>query len=188
MTGLREAKKAATRRAVQEHALRLFLEQGYEATTVEQIAAAAGVSHMTFFRHFPTKKSVVETDDHDPMLVELIRSGPAGEDPVESVRRAVTAGLAASLPADRDALLQRTRLILTTPALRAHQADNQHATAELFAGAVVERDGLDAAPYALRVQTEAMVAVLTVALREWVAGDGERDLVALIDEAFATLR
>lgn len=188
MTGLRAAKKAATRRAVQEHALRLFLEHGYEATTVEQIAAAAGVSHMTFFRHFPTKESVVETDDYDPLLAAHIRAGPMGEDPVESVRTAITGGLAAVMPADRDAILQRTRLVLTTPALRAHQADNQHATAELFAGALAERDGLRAAPYALRVRTAAMVAALTVALREWVASDGERDLVALVDEAFAVLR
>lgn len=187
MTGLREAKKAATRRAVQENALRLFLEQGYDATTVEQIAAAAGVSHMTFFRHFPTKESVVEDDDYDPMLASHIRSGPAGVDPLESVRAAVTAGLAVVLPTDRAAILQRTRLVLTTPALRAHQADNQQATAEMLAGAIAERDGLEAPPYALRVRTAAAVTALTVALGEWVGGDGERDLVELIDEAFAAL-
>jgi transcriptional regulator GlxA family with amidase domain len=53
--GLRERKKTKTRAAIREHALRLFREQGYEATTVEQIAEAAEVSHSTFFRYFPTK-------------------------------------------------------------------------------------------------------------------------------------
>jgi AcrR family transcriptional regulator len=52
----RERKKAQTRQRLQEQALRLFVERGYEATTVEQIVAAAGVSHMTFFRYFPTKE------------------------------------------------------------------------------------------------------------------------------------
>ncbi|MGH4006284.1 MAG: TetR/AcrR family transcriptional regulator, partial [Pseudonocardiaceae bacterium] len=70
--GLRARRKAQTRQVIQAHALRLFLANGYDATTVEEIAAAAGVSHMTFFRHFPTKESVVDTDDYDPMIAELI--------------------------------------------------------------------------------------------------------------------
>ncbi len=59
--GLRERKKAETRRRIQQTALELFLAQGYDATTVEEIAAAAGVSHMTFYRHFRTKEAVVKS-------------------------------------------------------------------------------------------------------------------------------
>src|SRR5919107_864075 len=90
MSGLRERKKAETRRSIQEHALRLFLEKGYDATTVEEIAAAAGVSHMTFFRYFPSKPAVVENDDYDPMIAELIKGRPAGEPPLTAIARALT--------------------------------------------------------------------------------------------------
>src|SRR5262245_30659081 len=103
MTDWRARKKAETRRALQEHALRLFVEHGYEATTVERIAAAAGVSHMTFFRYFPTKEDVVAADDYDPMIEELIRSRPESEHPIERVRAAMREGLAKVYLADRDA-------------------------------------------------------------------------------------
>jgi AcrR family transcriptional regulator len=173
---------------VQGHALRLFLAQGYAATTVEQIATAAGVSHMTFFRYFPTKESVVDTDDYDPMLADLIRARPATEDPVTAVQRALVAGLEAVLPADRDALLERTRLIFTTPALRARQADNQHATRALLAGSLARRAGLSTPTFALQVQAAAALAAVTTALETWADGDGAQDLVALVDAAFAALR
>ena len=77
MDDWRERKKAATRQSIQEHALRLFKEKGYESTTVEEIAAAAGVSHMTFFRDFPRKEAVVEYDEYDPVLEELDRRAAA---------------------------------------------------------------------------------------------------------------
>jgi AcrR family transcriptional regulator len=57
--------------------VRLFREQGYDATTVEQIAAAAGVSHMTFFRYFPAKEDVALPDSYDPMIATLLQQTPA---------------------------------------------------------------------------------------------------------------
>jgi AcrR family transcriptional regulator len=68
----RHREKNATRDRIRASALRLLGEQGYDTTTVEQIAAAAGVSHMTFFRYFPTKDDVALSDSYDPMLVGLI--------------------------------------------------------------------------------------------------------------------
>lgn len=179
----RERKKAQTRQRLQEQALRLFVERGYEATTVEQIAAAAGVSHMTFFRYFPTKEDAVLSDSYDPMLVAAIRNRPRTEDPVTRIRAAVREGLAAIYTADRDALLVRVRLSLRTPALRARLGDNQFATRDLLAGALADGDPT----FATRVLASACLAALTTALEEWVATDGTAELPDLIDDAFGVL-
>ncbi|MGH3872708.1 MAG: TetR family transcriptional regulator [Pseudonocardiaceae bacterium] len=185
--GLRARKKAQTRQLIQAHALRLFLAQGYDATTVEEIATAAGVSHMTFFRYFPTKESVVDTDDHDPMIAELITSRPPAEDPVTAIHRAILEGLVALPTQERDALRTRTRLILATPALRARLWENQHATVRLFTEALTARRPT-AEPRDLRVLAAAALATLTTALITWVDGDGAEDLPGLVDRAFAALR
>jgi AcrR family transcriptional regulator len=186
-TDWRERKKAATRKAIQEHALRLFLDKGYEATTVEEIAAAAGVSHMTFFRHFPRKESVVESDDYDPALVDLIVTRPADEDPLTAIHRALRQGFAAVPPDDREALLIRTRLILGTPALRARFWEGQETTRDLYAHALARREGLAEPDLRLRVLAAAAIAALTTAATTWAAGDGEADLLSLLDEALAAL-
>src|ERR1700756_2954703 len=75
---LRERKKARTRASLREHALRLFREQGYQATTVEQIAAAAEVLPSTFFRYFPTKEDLVLQDDMDTRLLDAFARQPTG--------------------------------------------------------------------------------------------------------------
>jgi len=183
----RQAKKAATRRTIQETALRLFLADGYDTTTVEQIATEAGVSHMTFFRYFPTKESVVDTDDYDPMIAELIRTRPPAEPPLTAIHRAITHGLAAILPTSQDALLERTRLIMHTPALRARQADNQHTTRTLFANALAARADLPRPTFHLQVLAAAALAALTTALTTWTTDNGTTDLIALIDHAFDVL-
>ena len=80
--GLRERKKARTRAAIRDHALRLFRENGYQRTTVEQIAEAAEVSVSTFFRYFPTKEDVVLQDDMDTRMIEAFERQPAGLSPI----------------------------------------------------------------------------------------------------------
>src|SRR5688572_16827117 len=84
---LRERKKVKTRRTIQEHALRLFAEQGYDATTIEQIAEVSEVSPSTFFRYFPTKEDVVITDEHDPAMAAVYLAQPAELPPIEALRR-----------------------------------------------------------------------------------------------------
>jgi AcrR family transcriptional regulator len=186
-SGLRERKKARTRRAIQEQAMRLFLAKGYAATTVQKIAAAAGVSHMTFFRYFPTKEDVVLADDYDPVIVELVRARPAGEPDVERMRHALLAGLASVYATDRDALLERTRLVLGTPALRARLWEQQVQTEALLVRALGPDSG-DAADLRRRVLVAGCLAAVTTALLVWVEGDGAPDLPGLVEQAFRALR
>ncbi len=125
MPGLRERKKRQTRATIQVEALRLFGQQGYDTTTCEQIAAAAGVSPATFFRYFPTKEDVVLQDDYDPLLTASLHERPLHESPVVAVRNALASALGQLYPADEDAIRARTQLVLSVSAsARAHARAN----------------------------------------------------------------
>src|SRR6201990_2365224 len=122
--GLRERKKARTRAAIREHALRLFREQGYYATTVEQIAAAAEVSPSTFFRYFPTKEDVVLQDDMEPLLIEALEQQPVEMGIVAAVRAALRT-VTATLDEEKWELIrQAAELGMTVPEIRARAMDD----------------------------------------------------------------
>lgn len=186
--GLRERKKVRTRRSIQDHALRLFLSKGYDATTIEEIAAAADVSHMTFHRYFPRKEDVLLADEYDPMIFELIAARPAGEIVIDKLRYALGEGLARIYGADRDALLVRTRLILETPALRARLWEQQAATVYLFARALASDPRDDTAELRTRVLASACLAAVTAAVTIWAEGEGAEELPDLVDRALTVLR
>jgi AcrR family transcriptional regulator len=117
--GLRERKKARTRRAIADAAISLFVAQGFDATTVEQIAAAVDVAPRTFYRYFPTKEHVILRDQplEDRQVVEALRRRPRGESQVAALARAMrTVRLDASAHGNLRTLV---RLIVGTPALLA---------------------------------------------------------------------
>ena len=185
-TDWRARKRAATKHAIQEHALRLFVEKGYDATTVDEIAAAAGVSHMTFFRYFPRKEEVVEYDEYDPLLEKMIAARPPDEPPLVVLNNAIRAGLEKILSTDREALQVRTRLVLRNPVLRSRNLVAQDATRNLFATALARRAGLTEPDLAALVQASAALDAVGVAMMAWADGN-VTDPVAVIDEAFAAL-
>src|SRR5580700_7731070 len=121
--GLRERKKARTRASIREHALRLFREQGYHATTVEKIAEAAEISPSTFFRYFPTKEDLVLQDDMDTRLIEALEQQPPELGAVAAVRAATKQVFASYTAADVDVLTETTRLTMTVPEVRARAMD-----------------------------------------------------------------
>lgn len=179
--GLRERKKAATRDAIQKQAMRLFLEQGYQSTTVEEIAEAAGVSHMTFFRYFPTKEDVVMADEYDPFIAEMIASRPAAEPDVAKVRRALRASIDRIGTEEQDFVLARAQLIFRTPALRARLWDQERSTRDLIVNALAGDTG-DCVR--LKVVAAACVATMSTGIEFWAEGNGSRTLADILDGLF----
>ncbi|GAA4213227.1 TetR family transcriptional regulator [Microbispora amethystogenes] len=187
VTSLRERKKAKTRRTIQEEALRLFAEQGYDATTVEQIAEAAEVSPSTFFRYFPTKEDVVTQDDYDPILLEAIRAQPPDLPPLTALRAAFRTAFESMGPEELDRTLARTKLSTSVPALRARITEGLFATIEMLAGAMAERAGRDRRSPAVRALVGAVMGVMLASLFTWVEQNGRTPLPVLLDEALGYL-
>src|SRR5215472_10237202 len=121
--GLRERKKAKTRAAVQRHALRLFKEQGYDNTTVEQIADVAEISPSTFFRYFPTKEDVVLYDALDPLLFAAFEDQPAALGPIQALRGAMHAVFGSLSAEEMAEQRERAALMLAVPELRRRMLD-----------------------------------------------------------------
>ena len=182
-----QRKKAATRDRIRASALRLFREQGYDATTVEQIAAAADVSHMTFFRYFPTKEDVVLPDGYDPLIGSLIAQTPEAWPLTRRIRTVLVQGLRQIYDTERDTLLAQNKLIVSTPALRERLWADQIATQQLILQAL--GSGQDSAPpgFTDRVTVAACLAAATTAIVAWVENDGTPGLPDLIEQAFDTL-
>jgi AcrR family transcriptional regulator len=185
--GLRERKKQKTRWAIQEHALRLFAEQGYEATTVDQIAAAAEISPSTFFRYFPTKEDLVIQDQYDDMIVEILRVAPAELGPVGALRWAAKAAFESMSPADESSLRDRSRLVMSVPALRARSLENFLSTTDLIRTSIAERAGRDPDDVELRILAGAIVGAIVGVIEGWLSDGEPVRLAVLIDTVFASI-
>jgi AcrR family transcriptional regulator len=183
----RQRKKTATRDRIRASALRLFREQGYDATTVEQIAAAAGVSHMTFFRYFPAKEDVALSDSYDPLIATFIAQTPATWPLIQRIRTVLVQGLRQVYDADRDILLAQNKLIVSTPALRERLWAHQIATQQLILQALGTDQDNPHPSFQDRVTVAASLAAATTAILAWVENDGTPELPDLIEQAFDAL-
>jgi AcrR family transcriptional regulator len=170
--GLRERKKARTRAAIREHALRLFREQGYDATTVEQIAEAAEVSPSTFFRYFPTKEDVVLQDDMDLLWMDVFRAQPPDLGPIAAMRTAVRAAFEGMAASELDQLRETMDLTMAIPAVQARMMEEFARTTQRIAEAVAERSGKDASDFAVKALAGAVVGI---ALAAWFDRPGDLD-------------
>jgi AcrR family transcriptional regulator len=162
--GLRARKKARARALIQDQALRLFAEQGYEATTVAQIAAAAEVSTSTLFRYFETKGDILRYDVLDPLLFAAYRRQPGDLRPIAALRAAARAMLD-ELPADiLERQAERARLILSIPELRASSLGTGPEVEAQLADAETARTGRQPDPFRVTVLVGALGGAITAAL------------------------
>jgi AcrR family transcriptional regulator len=189
-SGLRERKKARTRASIREHALRLFREQGYQATTVEQIAAAAEVSPSTFFRYFPTKEDVVLQDDMDTRMIGALERQPAGLSPLSAVRAAVREVWASYSTADVEVISQTTALTMTVPEIRARALDEFARTINVIGEAVAKRARRPSDDLEVRVMAGAIVGVImsiTIPWEGWSDRQTMEDAFGRIERGLALL-
>ncbi|MFE5481747.1 TetR/AcrR family transcriptional regulator [Streptomyces sp. NPDC056527] len=198
MTGLRERKKERTRQAISEAAITLFLEKGFDAVPVAEVAAAAEVSKPTLFRYFPTKEDLAlyRFADHEDEAARVVAGRGEGVAPLDALRAHVLAGLERREPVtglcDHPAVLAFQRLLYGTPALvarlHAYQSRSEAALAEALDGGGA---GLDA-----RLAAGQIVAVLRILAEENVrriaAGESADavypDAAAAAEGAFRALR
>lgn len=179
--GLRERKKIKTRMAIRDATYALIEEQGYDATTIEQIAERAEVSPSTVFRYFPTKEDIVLTDEYDPILLEELRARPLDEPWLDSVRYVMKKAIGIGMAEEPEVTRLRSHLLVQVPAVRSRMRESMSMTGRLLAQAVAERTGRAPDSLEVRVYTMALVGGLAEISQYWAENDFRDDLGDLVD-------
>ncbi|BCL22680.1 TetR/AcrR family transcriptional regulator [Streptomyces tuirus] len=185
--GLRERKKIKTRRAIRTAAYALIEEQGYDATTIEQIADRAEVSPSTVLRYFPAKEDIVVTDAWDPVMTAELRARPADEPWADTLRHVMRTALDLALAEEPGVTRLRTRLGVEVPAVRARMLENAATTGRLLRDALAERSGLDPDGLELRVFAMSVMGGLMEASHYWAETGHRDDIRDLVDRALDVL-
>lgn len=183
--GLRERKKLRTRSAIQHEALKLFREQGYEETTVSEIAEAAEVSESTFFRYFGSKEALVFQDDFDDLLMEAFKRQPAELAPLQAMRRAIREGFAEITAQEAADAVERMDLVMKVPELREAVAGELVDSIDRLAGLCASRMGLPAGDIRVRSLAGAVVGAMLAAFL--TSAQADAGFVQRIDGALAAL-
>lgn len=187
--GLRERMRQTVRDELSTIALQLFLDRGFDTTTVDEIAAAAGVSRSTFFRHFAKKEDVIlarlEARAEALRAAALLR--PADE-PLMIVARAALVPLIEAFSQDRERSIALGQLVASTPSLRAQELHKYLYWRTALADVLGQRLG-DGPAVEMRASVIASVAVnaFDIAVRLWRTSDTDKSLTATVDDAFADL-
>lgn len=185
--GLRERKKIKTRTAIRDATYALINEQGYDATTIEQIAERAEVSPSTVFRYFPTKEDIVLTDEYDPILMAELRERPADEPWMESLRYLMKAAIGVGMREEPEATRLRAHLMVQVPAVRSRMLESMSVTGRLLTQAIAERTGQDPDGLEARVYTMSLIGGLSEISLYWAENDFRDDLNDLVDRALEVI-
>lgn len=189
------AQRLKMRRELAAAAMELFASKGYEATTVDEIAAAAGVARRTFFRHFRSKEEAI-FPDHDDTLTRaesVLNAAPPHEHPLDTVCRGIkeVMKMYAASPA---VSVERYRLTREVPTLREREIASVARYERLFTRYLLghfdeqaHHDGNDD-PLLAEVAASAVVTAHNHVLRRWLRAGGQGDVETQLDHAFAIVR
>jgi AcrR family transcriptional regulator len=191
---LRERKKLRTRQALVDTALRRFTDQGFDATTLEDLCAEVEISKRTFFRYFTCKEDVALAPTHDmwaAFLAELETSRPTGDTLLDLLQDTLFAALAA-MPREgwAERVARSRRLAAITPSMNAHGLQFCDRTTRAAITLLRERFGFAEHDLRVRLALDLLVAAFHCALEEWTfrPGAASRDeLAARLLEAFAAV-
>jgi AcrR family transcriptional regulator len=178
--------KPGARERLQAAALERFAADGFDGTTVAEIAATAGLTERTFFRHFSDKREAlfVGQDEFERLFIAGIEEAP-GDDPIAIVAAALD-GATAFFPEERRPWSRvRQRVIDADPGLRERELLKLSGLAGAMTDAL-QRRGID--PTAAALAAETGVTVFRVGFAIWIADDEERSLTVILDAVLAELR
>jgi AcrR family transcriptional regulator len=176
-----------SRGRLQEAALALYSERGFDQTTAAEIAARAGVTERTFFRHFADKREVLfgGSEILQERIVSGVAGAPAGDTALEAVARGLDAAAVMLGEGRRDLTAQRQTVIAANPDLQERELAKL-ATYAAAVAATLRQRGVSELQATLAA--EAGMSVLRVAIRQWANGDGGRSLPVVMKDSMAELR
>ena len=189
--GLRERKKAATRRSLGIAAMRLAVQRGLDNVLVEDIAAEAGVSARTFNNYFASKYEAIcaLAMERSQRMGEELRNRPPSEPLLEAITNAVIAPYAGATQSPDKEWIEGVRLVIASPALQGEYLRTHYAAQRMLAAAIADRTGTDLeADMFPAVLAGAVAAAIQVAHERWLHADPPVALTPLIREALAALR
>ncbi len=176
--GLRARKKLRTRQTIERVALELIEAQGFDSTTIDEIAAAADISPRTFFHYFRSKEDAVLADYSARLdqIVAALKASPADQPPWPALREAFLM-VGADYEAERDHLLRRFRIVRSTPSVAARNLQLQASWEDAVAAAVMDWLKLDSdQDIRPRLMAGAAVAAMRASLQRWLTDDGDTRL------------
>ncbi|MFT4042844.1 MAG: TetR family transcriptional regulator [Gordonia sp. (in: high G+C Gram-positive bacteria)] len=185
----REIARAAVRESLSQAAFELVRARGFQNVTLDDMAAAAGVSRSTLLRYFGTKEDVLLSafDAHVARFADALRARPDDEDDWSALHAVMGQVIAYYLDNPRGAL-RMTKLIVDTPELAGRQLEKMHGWRPALTRALADRRNITGPlPVALAVRAAAALSCLTVAVERWSASDGTEDLADLLRQGFEAL-
>jgi AcrR family transcriptional regulator len=185
--GLRERKRQQTRERLTRAAMALFLERGFEATTLDDIAAAADISRRSFFHYFASKEDVVFAwhDEFTAALTAVIAARPAGESMLSTAENAIAAMVRQLEPGEAMAMAQLKR---DNPALQARDQVKYEKLERALAEALGKRAGHKTEKLQARLVAMIATGAMRIGGELWAAEGARENPEALVKRTFAAIR